>query len=132
MSKFTQQLDANVSERGINLSGGQKQRIAIARALAQNAKITIFDDATSALDKITEHKLYRAIKQHLKTTLIVISQRVNSIEHLDQIILMNNGAIEAVGNHRNLLLNNRHYQNIARAQIGDSEVDRQLKEFANA
>ncbi|PAK20944.1 hypothetical protein CJJ23_04615 [Mycoplasmopsis agassizii] len=127
VDKLEDKLDSRVEQRGTNFSGGQKQRLAISRAVAQKAKITIFDDSTSALDKITEQKVQDAMKKKLNTTLIVIAQRINSVENMDKIVLLNNGEISAVGTHKQLLANSSQYQNIARIQLGDTEVNRQLK-----
>ncbi|WP_371246620.1 ABC transporter ATP-binding protein [Mycoplasmopsis agassizii] len=127
VDKLEDKLDSRVEQRGTNFSGGQKQRLAISRAVAQKAKITIFDDSTSALDKITEQKVQDAMKKKLNTTLIVIAQRINSVENMDKIVLLNNGEISAVGTHKQLLVNSSQYQNIARIQLGDTEVNRQLK-----
>ena len=102
-----------VGERGIRLSGGQKQRIGIARALYKNPNILILDEATSALDNITEKKVMESIKQFCKnTTILLIAHRKNSIRYSDQIILLNNGKVQAKGKFEELFKNNTEFKNI--------------------
>lgn len=104
-----------VGERGIRLSGGQKQRIGIARALYKNPNILILDEATSALDNLTERNVMESIKQFCKnTTIIQIAHRINSIKYSDQIILLNNGKVQAKGKFDELFKNNKEFRNITK------------------
>jgi ATP-binding cassette subfamily B protein len=92
-----------VGERGVTLSGGQKQRISIARALIRPSSILIFDDCLSAVDNETEEKILASIKKEgVKKTTITISHRISSIQHVDKIIVLNNGQIAEMGTHKNL------------------------------
>ncbi len=110
-------LDAVVEQRGANFSGGQKQRLSIARALISHPKILIFDDSTSALDNITEKKLLTNIKNNLKgTTLVMVAQRVKSIQDLDQIIVLDQGKIIGHGSHKQLLKTCSVYKKIFESQ----------------
>lgn len=109
--------DTQLGQRGVNLSGGQKQRIAIARALVRKPKIMIMDDSTSALDMGTEARLQRAVKDYLgHSTQFIIAQRISTVMEADQIILLDNGRIVAIGNHQELLKNNSVYQDIYYSQ----------------
>lgn len=100
-----------VEQGGSNFSGGQKQRLCIARALLKNPKILILDDSTSALDMKTDALLRKTFREELPDmTKIIIAQRVASVEDADQIVLMNNGTIEAIGHHEQLLETNKVYQ----------------------
>lgn len=114
------QYDTLVAERGMSLSGGQKQRISIARAVLKATEILIFDDATSALDLKTEAKLYEALsKEKPEITKIIIAQRIASVCQADKIIILNNGTIEACGNHAELMKISPTYQEIYHSQIGN-------------
>lgn len=110
-------LDHEVVEGGKNFSGGQKQRITIARALLRKPKLLILDDATSALDYLTDKKVRENIHHHLKdTTLFFISQRATSISKMDQIIVMDNGEMVGNGTHEALLKSCEVYQEIYESQ----------------
>ncbi len=110
-------LDAVVEQKGKNFSGGQKQRLSIARAIVKNPKILIFDDSTSALDNITEKKLLNNIKKELKnTTLVMVAQRVKSIEKMDKIIVLDEGRIVGMGTHKELLKKCKTYKMIYDSQ----------------
>lgn len=110
-------LDHEVVEGGKNFSGGQKQRITIARALLRKPKLLILDDATSALDYLTDKKVRENIHHHLKdTTLFFISQRATSISKMDQIIVMDNGEMVGNGTHEELLKSCEVYQEIYESQ----------------
>ena len=99
-------LDSIVEQRGNNLSGGQKQRLSIARALIKKPKILIFDDSTSALDAITEKKIINNLYKEFKgTTVVIVSQKVRSIQSCDQIIVLDNGRIVQHGKHKDLMKN---------------------------
>ena len=107
-----------IGEGGVNLSGGQKQRLAIARALVQDTKIILFDEATSALDNETQNKIKQAI-DNLKSdyTILIIAHRLSTIIDADRIMFLNNGIIEAQGNHAELYEKNENYRNLYRAEL---------------
>jgi ATP-binding cassette subfamily B protein len=116
------QLDMKVSEGGKNYSGGQRQRLAIARAIVRHPSIYIFDDSFSALDYATDKKLRGALKEVTQDSIVIIvGQRISSIRNADQIIVLNNGQIEATGTHEELLANCRTYQEIADSQPSQSK-----------
>ena len=111
------QLDSAVEQGGANFSGGQKQRLCIARAILKNPKILILDDSTSAVDTKTDKLIRKGLKNDLpKMTKIVIAQRISSIEDADQIIIMDNGRINAIGTHAELLKTNEIYQEVYNTQ----------------
>ena len=106
-------LKSRVEQGGANFSGGQKQRLCIARAILKKPKIMILDDSTSAVDTKTDRLIRRGLKEDLPDmTKIVIAQRISSIEDADQIIIMDNGRINAIGTHEELLKNNQIYQEV--------------------
>ena len=106
-------LNRVVEQGGANFSGGQKQRLCIARALLKKPKILILDDSTSAVDTKTDKLIRKALKEDLPNmTKIVIAQRISSIEDADQIVVMNDGRIDAVGTHEELIKNNKIYQEV--------------------
>ena len=112
-------LDFYIEQGGKNLSGGQKQRITIARALLQKAKILILDDSASALDYVTEAKLRKALEKRKGTqTIIMVSQRTLSIQHADQILVLDDGNLVAHGTHDALLESCEVYQEIVQVQKG--------------
>ena len=113
------QLDAEVQEGGRNFSGGQKQRLSIARAVLRQAPFLILDDATSALDTITESNLLKAIQENLpNTSLILISQRTSTLKIADQILLLEKGQQLALGNHEELMKASQVYREINASQHG--------------
>lgn len=110
--------DEYVEEKGTSLSGGQKQRLSIARAIVKKPEILIFDDASSALDLVTEAKLYKAMREHINdTTRIVVAQRVATAKNADKIIVLDGGEIVAFDTHENLLANCEVYQDIYNSQL---------------
>lgn len=116
-------LDDRVEQGGLNLSGGQKQRLCIARALLKEPKILILDDSTSAVDTATEAKITGHLNGELKeTTKIIIAQRVSSVRNADKIIVMNDGKIEAIGTHLELLESSITYQEICYSQMDKEEL----------
>ena len=117
------QLDEPVEAFGRNFSGGQRQRLTIARALLKKAPFLILDDSTSALDYLTEARLLKSIKEELSdTSLILVSQRTNSLKTADQILVLNKGHQVGLGNHDFLLSTNEIYQEIHYSQHGREEA----------
>lgn len=115
-------LDFVVEQGGKNLSGGQRQRLTIARAVVKNPEILILDDSASALDFATDAKLRKAISDMSEDmTVFVVSQRAASIMHADQIVVLDDGQISAVGNHRELLYSSKIYREIYESQFKDNE-----------
>ena len=113
IESFPQKYQTRIEQGGSNVSGGQKQRLCIARALLKKPKILILDDSTSAVDTKTDRLIRRGLREDLpETTKIVIAQRISSIEDADQIIIMEDGKINAIGTHKELLKNNHIYQEI--------------------
>ena len=113
ISELPKGYDTYVEEGGSNFSGGQKQRICIARALLKSPKIIIFDDSTSAVDTHTDALLRKAMREEIPgTTKFIITQRISSIEDADKIIVMNEGVIEDIGTHEELLDKNRIYREV--------------------
>ena len=118
------QLQSKVEQGGSNFSGGQKQRLCIARAILKNPKILILDDSTSAVDTKTDKLIRKGLKEDLPAmTKIVIAQRISSIEDADQIVIMDDGHIDAVGTHEELLKTNKIYQEVYYTQnaVGGNE-----------
>jgi ATP-binding cassette subfamily B protein len=116
-----EQLEAPVSQGGANVSGGQRQRLALARALAKQAKIQIYDDSFSALDFTTDAKLRAALrKQTADATVIIVAQRVGTIMHADQIIVLDDdGTIAGIGTHDDLVKTSETYREIVTSQLGE-------------
>ena len=112
-----------ISQGGTNVSGGQKQRLSIARAIAKKPKIYIFDDSFSAVDYKTDVALRRALNEKISdATIIIVAQRISTILHANQIIVLNEGKIEGIGTHAQLLKSCRTYQEIARSQLSAKEL----------
>lgn len=110
--------DEYVEEKGTSLSGGQRQRLSIARAIVKKPEILIFDDSTSALDLVTEAKLYKAMRDNIAdTTKIVVAQRIATAKNADKIVVLDGGTIIACDTHENLLANCEIYQDIYNSQL---------------
>lgn len=115
---FPEGYDTFIEQGGANVSGGQKQRLCIARALLKKPKILILDDSTSAVDTKTDALIRKAFKEEIPdTTKIIIAQRISSIEHADKIIILDNGKIDAIGTHEELLKSNPIYQEVYYSQV---------------
>ncbi len=118
IKSFPDGFDTILGQGGVNVSGGQKQRICIARAMIKKPKILILDDSTSAVDSATEEKIREAFRNELQdTTVIIIAQRLSSIQHADEIIILDDGKIADIGNHVSLLANSSIYQEIYQSQL---------------
>jgi len=114
---FVDDLDMPISQGGTNVSGGQRQRLCIARMLVSDAKVYVFDDSFSALDALTEAKLNAAMRETVRDkTVIVVAQKVSSIQHADQILVMEAGRIVARGTHEELLASSETYREIVDSQ----------------
>lgn len=117
LDRLPQGYDTDMGQGGVNVSGGQKQRICIARAILKKPKVLILDDSTSAVDTATEAKIRDGLAKKLPDmTKIVIAQRISSVKHADQIIILDKGKVAAIGTHETLLANNRIYQEIYESQ----------------
>ena len=117
LDRLPQGYDTDMGQGGVNVSGGQKQRICIARAILKKPKVLILDDSTSAVDTATEAKIREGLAKKLpEMTKIVIAQRISSVKHADQIIILDRGKVAAIGTHETLLANNRIYQEIYESQ----------------
>lgn len=124
IEQFPDKYDTHIEQGGTNVSGGQKQRLCIARALLKRPKILILDDSTSAVDTKTDAIIRDGFKKFIpETTKIIIAQRVSSVQDADQIIIMNNGSIEAIGTHDELLASNPIYQEVYYSQNKGGEQD---------
>lgn len=121
--------DSRISQGGGNVSGGQKQRLSIARAIAKDPKIFIFDDSFSALDYKTDVTLRKALKEHtVNSTIIIVAQRISTILHADQIIVLDEGKVAGIGTHKELLKNCDVYYQIAASQLSEKELERDLNQ----
>ncbi|MCM1345343.1 MAG: ABC transporter ATP-binding protein/permease [Muribaculaceae bacterium] len=119
---------APIAQNGSNVSGGQRQRLSIARAVAKHPQIYLFDDSFSALDYKTDAALRSALaKQTGSATVIIVAQRISTIMHADQILVMEDGCIVGMGTHRELLENCETYMEIARGQLSEEEIQSALK-----
>lgn len=123
--------DSSIAQGGSNVSGGQKQRLAIARAIAKDPKIFIFDDSFSALDLKTDAALRKALAENVKdSTVIIVAQRISTILHAEQILVLDDGRIVGKGTHEELLKNCIVYQEIAKSQLSASELGLNESEVA--
>ena len=118
-----------IAQGGSNVSGGQKQRLSIARAIAKHPDIYIFDDSFSALDYKTDVKLRNALKDKTKdSTVMIVAQRISTILHAEQIIVLDDGKVAGKGTHRELLKNCEEYYQIASSQLSEKELENDMKE----
>lgn len=116
--------DMHLEQGGVNVSGGQKQRLSIARALAKKPKIFIFDDSFSALDLKTDAKLRKELKSKTKdATVLIVAQRISTILHADQIVVLDEGKVVGIGTHDELMKNCEVYKQIALSQLSKEELD---------
>lgn len=124
ISEFQNGYDTYIEQGGTNVSGGQKQRLSIARALAKKPKIFIFDDSSSALDLKTDAKLRKELKSKTKdATVLIVAQRISTILHADQIVVLDEGKVVGIGTHNELMKNCEVYKQIALSQLSKEELD---------
>ena len=123
VEKMEDSYNAHISQGGTNISGGQKQRLAIARAIARNPEIYIFDDSFSALDYKTDYILRKELKNYTKdATTLIVAQRIGTIKNADKIIVLDDGKMVGCGTHKELLKNCEVYQEIAYSQLSKEEL----------
>jgi ATP-binding cassette subfamily B protein len=119
----TDKYDSEIAQGGTNVSGGQRQRLSIARAIAKNPDIYIFDDSFSALDFKTDSALRAALQEHTGgSTVLIVAQRISTVLNADQIIVLNNGEIAGLGTHKELLQSCEVYKEIAESQLSENEL----------
>ena len=124
VEKMDNQYEGHIAQSGTNISGGQKQRLAIARAIARNPEIYIFDDSFSALDYKTDSVLRKELKKYTKdATSLIVAQRIGTIMNADKIIVLDNGKIVGQGTHKELLKNCEVYKQIALSQLSKEELE---------
>lgn len=128
VEKMPEQENSFITQGGTNISGGQKQRLSIARAIARNPEILVFDDSFSALDYKTDH----ALRDNLKTqfngaTKLIVAQRIGTIKDADKIVVLSDGKIAGIGTHKNLLDSCEIYKEIALSQLSKEEIENDLK-----
>ncbi len=120
------QFESPIAQGGTNVSGGQKQRLSIARAIAKNPKVFLFDDSFSALDYKTDVTLRKALQEKTAdAAVIIVAQRISTILHADQIIVLEDGSVAGIGTHEELLKSCETYQEIARSQLSEQELKSQ-------
>ena len=123
VNKMPKKYDTQISQGGTNISGGQKQRLSIARAVARDPEIYIFDDTFSALDFKTDAKLRKELKEYTKNaTTLIVAQRIGTIMHADKIIVLEDGKCVGMGSHKELLKNCKVYKQIALSQLSEGEL----------
>ena len=127
IERFPDKYNAWIEQGGSNVSGGQKQRLTIARALLRKPKVLILDDSTSAVDTATDAKIRKAFREEIPgTTKIIIAQRISSVQDADRILVLDNGQINGLGTHEELLKNNAIYQEVYSSQTqGGGDFDKQ-------
>lgn len=128
IEKMDEKEDSMIERGGTNISGGQKQRISIARAVARKPEIFIFDDSFSALDFKTESNLRQKLDEYTKdATSLVVASRVGSVLNADKIVVLNEGKVECIGNHKELIKNCDFYRQIALSQLSEEEINESIK-----
>ncbi len=128
IEKMEGKYEARIAQGGTNVSGGQRQRLSIARAIAKNPDIYIFDDAFSALDMKTDAKLREALQPITKEAVtLIVAQRIGTIRDAEQIIVLDQGKMVGKGKHEELLRNCDVYQEIAKSQLSDAEFAEEMK-----
>ena len=127
IERFPDKYNTWIEQGGSNVSGGQKQRLTIARALLRKPKVLILDDSTSAVDTATDAKIRKAFREEIPgTTKIIIAQRISSVQDADRILVLDNGQINGLGTHEELLKNNAIYQEVYNSQTqGGGDFDKQ-------
>jgi ATP-binding cassette subfamily B protein len=126
IEQFPEKYDTHIEQGGTNVSGGQKQRLCIARALLKKPKILILDDSTSAVDTHTDAMIRKAFREEIpNTTKIIIAQRVSSVQDADKIVVLDDGRIDGIGTHEELLKNNNIYREVYESQQKGGDMDEQ-------
>ena len=129
ISRLPDGYETYIEQGGSNVSGGQRQRLCIARALLKKPKILILDDSTSAVDTATDAKIRRAFRQEIPgTTKLIIAQRISSVQDADRIVVMEDGRIDGIGTHQELLATNEIYRDVYQSQTGGGSGDFDEKE----
>lgn len=133
IEKFEEAYEHHIAQGGTNVSGGQKQRLSIARAIAKNPEIYVFDDSFSALDLKTDRELRKELKKITGgAVVLIVAQRISTIKDADQIIVLDDGKMVGKGTHFELLKGCKVYQEIVKSQFSDDEYTKELKEAKNA
>lgn len=128
IEKFEKKYNHHIAQGGSNVSGGQRQRLSIARAIAKDPEIYVFDDSFSALDMKTDQNLQKALKEVTKNSIVlIVAQRINTIKNADKIIVLEKGKIAGKGNHAELLSSCKTYQKIVESQLSEDEFKKELK-----
>lgn len=122
VESFEDKYKTLIAQGGTNVSGGQRQRLSIARAIAKNPQIYIFDDSFSALDYKTDQNLRNALDKNIKATKLIVAQRINTIRYAEQIIVLDKGTIVGIGKHDELMKSCKVYQEIAYSQLSKEEL----------
>ena len=123
VNKMDEGVDSHIARGGTNVSGGQKQRLSIARAIARDPEIYIFDDSFSALDYKTDSTLRKELKKYTKdATIMIVAQRIGTIMNADKIVVLDKGECVGIGTHRELLKKCTVYKEIALSQLSEEEL----------
>lgn len=129
IQRFPDGYNTHIEQGGTNVSGGQRQRLCIGRALLKKPKILILDDSTSAVDTTTDAKIRRAFREEIPgTTKLIIAQRISSVQDADRILVMNEGRVDGIGTHKELLASNEIYRDVYESQTGSGNGDFDEKE----